>query len=97
MAKRNTGMTDALAFHYTEFAPSAAASEMALTYWGFTVRVLPCDGFMHRVWPDGCSSLVFIRTLVEGTGCIVDTRIADRKSTRLNSSHVLRSRMPSSA
>ncbi len=71
-----TDMTAALPFHYTEFAPSAAVNNVALTYWGFTVRVLPHDGFMHRVWPDGCVSLVFIRAVVEGNGRIVDARIA---------------------
>ncbi len=71
-----TDMTDALPFHYTEFAPSAAVSNVALAYWGFTVRVLPHEGCLHRVWPDGCVSLVFIRAVIEGNGRIIDVRIA---------------------
>jgi AraC-like DNA-binding protein len=39
---------------YVEFAPGSAVQDLALTYWGFTVRALPWDGFQHVVWPDGC-------------------------------------------
>lgn len=29
-----------------------------MSYWGFTVHALPTPDFVHRVWPDGCASLV---------------------------------------
>ena len=42
---------------------------------------------------------VVLNPLIVWNGCIVDghNRFRDRKSTRLNSSHTLASRMPSSA
>ena len=29
-----------------------------MSYWSFTVHALPTPDFVHRVWPDGCASLV---------------------------------------
>lgn len=45
---------------YTEFAPGHDVREIALTYWGFQVRALPYEGFVHRVWPDGCITLTLV-------------------------------------
>lgn len=42
---------------HMEFAPGAAVQDLVLTYWGFTVRALPREGFEHVVWPDGCLSI----------------------------------------
>lgn len=42
---------------YSEFAPGAAVQDLVLTYWSFTVRALPWEGFEHVVWPDGCLSI----------------------------------------
>ncbi len=49
---------------YVEFAPGSAVQDLALTYWGFTVRALPWDGFQHVVWPDGC--LIISLALLDG-------------------------------
>ena len=49
---------------YEEFAPGAAVNDLALTYWGFTVRELPWPGFEHVVWPDGC--VVIALALLDG-------------------------------
>jgi AraC-like DNA-binding protein len=32
-----------------------------MSYWSFDVRALPSPDFIHRVWPDGCCSLVLAR------------------------------------
>ena len=45
---------------YTEFAPGDAARDIALTYWSFQVHALPHEGFVHRVWPDGCITLTLV-------------------------------------
>ncbi len=49
---------------YVEFAPGAAVQDLVLTYWGFTVRAMPWEGFEHVVWPDGCLSIAV--TLLDG-------------------------------
>lgn len=49
---------------YAEFSPGSAVQELALTYWGFTVRALPWDGFQHVIWPDGC--VVISLALLDG-------------------------------
>ena len=53
------------------------------------------DGKLHNiVFTNGCNgNLKAIGSLLEGA----DPKFADRKSTRLNSSHDRQSRMPSSA
>ncbi len=56
---------------YTELQPSAAASRVALSYWMFDVHALPEPNFTHRVWPDGCASLV----LVIAGGQVVAARV----------------------
>jgi AraC-like DNA-binding protein len=56
---------------YTEFAPGADARDIALTYWGFQVRALPHEGFVHRVWPDGCVSLTLVCVNGRGVGAHV--------------------------
>ncbi len=47
-------------FSYVEFAPGESVRDIALTYWGFSVRALPDPAFVHRVWPDGCISLTLV-------------------------------------
>ncbi len=54
--------------HYTEFAPGAAACDVALTYWGFSIRALPSPDFVHRVWPDGCITLALVCANGRGVG-----------------------------
>ena len=39
----------------------------------------------------------FVRSCIYNRVCVVGKKETDRKSTRLNSSHITRSRMPSSA
>lgn len=39
---------------YVEMEPSAAVSDIVVSYWGFAVHALPTPDFVHRVWPDGC-------------------------------------------
>lgn len=56
---------------YTEFAPGNAARDIALTYWGFQVRALPHEGFVHRVWPDGCIALTLVCVGDRGVGAHV--------------------------
>ncbi len=61
-------------FSYVEFEPgitAVSAQEIALTYWGFSVRALPHPGFVHRVWPDGCIAL----TLISFDGRAVGARL----------------------
>lgn len=43
---------------YVEIEASPALSDIVMSYWGFTVHALPTADFVHRVWPDGCASLV---------------------------------------
>ncbi|MEO7360660.1 MAG: helix-turn-helix transcriptional regulator [Gemmatimonadaceae bacterium] len=43
---------------YVEVEPSPALSDIVMSYWGFRVHALPTPDFVHRVWPDGCASLV---------------------------------------
>lgn len=43
---------------YVEIEASPALSDIVMSYWGFTVHALPTPDFVHRVWPDGCASLV---------------------------------------
>lgn len=64
-------MMGAPPLRYTELPPSAAASRVALSYWMFDVHALPEPNFKHRVWPDGCASLV----LVIAGGHVVATRV----------------------
>lgn len=49
---------------YVEFAPGSAVQDLALTYWGLTVRALPSNGFQHVLWTDGCVDISL--TLVNG-------------------------------
>lgn len=46
---------------YVEMPPSPQVSHLVATYWGFSVRTLPRADFVHRVWPDGCVTLVLVR------------------------------------
>ncbi len=39
---------------YVEFAPGAAVHDLALTYWGLTVRELPLGETEYELHPDGC-------------------------------------------
>lgn len=47
--------------YYVEMPPAPRAAHLVATYWGFTVHALPRPGFVHRVWPDGCVTLVIGR------------------------------------
>ena len=47
---------------------------------------------LARPWVDGPVLIIFVDTLFDA-----DLELIDRKSTRLNSSHIQKSRMPSSA
>ena len=58
---------------------------------GKTVGLVPTMGFLH----EGHASL--IRRCREENDIVVVSDFVDRKSTRLNSSHIEESRMPSSA
>lgn len=55
-------------FSYVEFAPGPSARDIALTYWGFSVRALPHPDFLHRVWPDGCVALTIVCAGGRGVG-----------------------------
>lgn len=55
-------------FSYVEFAPGPSARDIALTYWGFSVRALPYPEFVHRVWPDGCVALTLVCADGRGVG-----------------------------
>lgn len=46
--------------HYTETPPGAVALPVVSAYWGFDVATLPSPDFVHRVWPDGCVSLLVV-------------------------------------
>ncbi len=39
---------------YVEFAPGAAVHDLALAYWGLTVRELPLGQTEYELHPDGC-------------------------------------------
>ena len=52
---------------------------------------------LHVSVPDLARSIAFYETLFGAAPVVVKDDYADRKSTRLNSSHVTTSRMPSSA
>ena len=69
---------------YTEYQPSHLLAPYIDNYWEFKGN--PEYGMRIHILPDGCTDFIF--TLGE---------VADRKSTRLNSSHLNESRMPSSA
>lgn len=49
------------ALRYAEYRPGGIARSVALSYWSFDVRALPSPDFTHRVWPDGCCSLVVVQ------------------------------------
>lgn len=53
---------------YVEFPPGERARDVALTYWGFSVRALPDPAFVHRVWPDGCVTLTLACAGGRGVG-----------------------------
>ena len=79
------------------------ASAEICASWSFVTVKDACniESFLHKVFDDmhvegewfdfgdGCISLIDV--------CTSDELIRDRKSTRLNSSHIQKSRMPSSA
>lgn len=73
-------MMQAPPLRYTELSPSAAASRVALSYWMFDVHALPEPDFTHRVWPDGCASLV----LVIAGGHVVAARVQGSSLEPLN-------------
>lgn len=54
-------MTSDRPLHYVEMPPGPQLSRLVATYWGFSVRTLPRPDFVHRVWPDGCVTLVIVR------------------------------------
>lgn len=64
-------MTATRPLRYAEMRPGADAASVALTYWVFDVHALPDPAFQHRVWPDGCTSLV----LVVAGGQVVAARV----------------------
>ena len=69
---------------------SAGLNELAAEFPGY-------DFGTQRTW-DGVSIIAVRQVGIERPGvCVVITADVDRKSTRLNSSHYSRSRMPSSA
>ncbi len=47
--------------HYVEMPPAHSVSHLVATYWGFVAHALPRPGYVHRVWPDGCVTLVIVR------------------------------------
>ena len=54
-------MTDAArGLRYVETPPGVGAQPVAAAYWGFDVFELPTNPFVHRVWPHGCVTLVFV-------------------------------------
>ena len=60
---------------------------------GMMVNGLQADGAVQSYYNDAMNQEVSYQT----SGIGADTQAGDRKSTRLNSSHIQKSRMPSSA
>jgi hypothetical protein len=83
------------ALPWARLAPSLAAAEDALARLDERIARSPIrDGWCARNrFTEAVSSLLLDGTLVQ----LEDLVLQDRKSTRLNSSHRLTSRMPSSA
>ena len=61
------------------------------------VSRLPDKSIHRQTYADFCRRVRALAAALDGAGLQRGDRVADRKSTRLNSSHIQKSRMPSSA
>lgn len=52
--------SDGAPLTYHETPPGANTPPVVSAYWRFDVRALPHPEFVHRVWPDGCVSVLAV-------------------------------------
>ena len=79
-----------------EFEADASQAKIRCAAYEGSLRLLPAEDFPTLQAPDGTRVTVDAPTFAEAVGQVARAA-SDRKSTRLNSSHVALSRMPSSA
>lgn len=58
---------------YHETPPGANTPPVVSAYWRFDVHALPHPDFVHRVWPDGCVSVLAVCVQIGGVWRVVAT------------------------